>query len=347
MLELITNKIFFDSLLYYSLFTMILHCIISFFTTLKKPKKHTAIPRSTTAIIEADNSIVSKYTIFFKIIFILIITLSILSIPAIKNIFNILSVIYYISILFACFIYICFTSIFIKLDKFDNFEVNTYLSFTPLLLGTVKISNTSYIFELISNFQNTYTQFFEYFFIITLLIEFFFFIFMGLFNTFIILRDFKKIINTKTPIHLFLHKFRHWITSKDEFNYDFYFYKKYYHKVFCRLFLYLIDLTILFIVTVLTYLLLLIKLPIYLLLFLLEIFIIILSKVVNTEPAYFVFKWFRIVLIISTLCTYIIIKISNTTVSEIALNIFELLSTVILIPLIMDQLSDLKHKNKN
>lgn len=342
MLELITNKAIFEFLFNFITITLISHHIIITIVDEKKSKEDEEKTESNSTSLRTWMGIMHLFSTIICIILIF-------KIPIFYKIFQILAIIFYISLLMLYFIQICFTSGIRKNTELNGIEIKSYLYFSSLFLLLINNSNTTRIYEILYLFSKNYSELFKNIFIIILLVEIFFFIFIVLYCLFIILKDIKALllfIKKKIKINLNLKNNRlvKFIYGTEMYYYDFYFYMKFRNKKILKIIFFCIDLVILIFMTFLSFLIWIIRFPLFTLTTFLKLIYYIIIRIVNTDTSLFVFKWFRIILIISILITYIILKINSLEISASTIEIFELISTVILIPLIWEQLSEIREK---
>ena len=87
----------------------------------------------------------------------------------------------------------------------------------------------------------------------------------------------------------------------------------------------------------------------YMLTFVIYIYINIKRYILNLFKASlteFIYKWFRIIIILSIVITYSILQLNQIVIEESVMNIFELVATVILIPLVFEQIGNIKKRKK-
>jgi len=341
MIELITNNTLFNYLYILITIVLIINYVVTNFIT-KEDNNKSTIKREANPLKWWMGIIhISTLIIFIVLIF---------KIQILHTIMGILSFLCFLSMILIYFIQVCSISIKLKNKELNNIEILSFLYFPYLALLVFNKSNGNNINELLILFNNTYPTTFQCFFIFALLIKVFFLCFFTLYSIFILLKDLKTLlvyIKNKLDVKFQIYNniFIKFLFSMDWYFYDFKFYEKYKKYKLLIPLLFFLDLIISIIVDIFTFYIYILRFPIWILTIGIKYFYNILVKICNSNIALFVFKWFRIVLIISILITYIILKTYNLNIKQPLMEIFELISTVILIPLILEQVSKLNGNN--
>jgi len=341
MVDLITDNTLLNYLSIFITVVLIIHYIVPKFINKQDKNKH---------IIKREVNSLKWWMAIIHIITLIIFIVLIFKIKILYNIIGLFCILWFTSMIFIYFIQVCIITIKLKNTELNNIEILSFLYFSYFALLIFNKSNGNYINELLILFNNTHPTAFQCFFILLLLIKIFFFCFFTLYSIFILAKDLKTLlVHIKNKINLKFkfdnNKLIKFLFSMDCYFYDFKFFEKYKtHKLLIPI-LFCLDLIISIIVDVFTYCIYFLRFPIWLITIAIKYFYNILIKICNSNTALFVFKWFRIVIIISILITYIILKTYNLNINQPLMEIFELISTVILIPLILEQISKIKNNN--
>ena len=272
-------------------------------------------------------------------------------IKPIFNLFQILCIIFNISIIIVCFIQIIKNVKSIKIKEFSKFEINSFLIFSYFIILVFNKEIINALRNALMILEVNHLTFYECLTLILLIIKVFFISFFGLYGMLIIIRNigqvFSKFLEKLKYKPKFFKKIYDYIISDDMYFYDFVLLNKYKKiKVLIPL-LFIVDLIILMICDMLIFFIFLIKYPILAIAIIIRYIHNFLCDIKNLNIASFTFKWFRIMIIFSITFTYIVLKLFKMNISSNIMEIFELISTVILIPLIFDQLFKFKEKKKN
>ena len=275
----------------------------------------------------------------------------ILKIKILLNLITLLCIPFYISILIMCFIQIIKNVKKIRKEEFTEFETNSFLYFSYLVLLFFNKKIQGELENYLVLLQNNHQTIFECTTLILLFFKTFFLSFFGLYALLMIIRYFKKIINKLfSRVHInfkFFKKIYNLFTNDELYIYDFALFNKYKKIKFLIPFLFVIDLTILIIYDILFILIFFIRYPIGIVIVIFRYINKFFNNITTLNISIFTFKWFRIMIIFSISFTYIILKILKINISQNIMDIFELISTVILIPLIFEQLFSNKEKLEN
>ena len=275
----------------------------------------------------------------------------ILKIKILLNLITLLCIPFYISILIMCFIQIIKNVKKIRKEEFTEFETNSFLYFSYLVLLFFNKKIQGELENYLVLLQNNHQTIFECTTLILLFFKTFFLSFFGLYALLMIIRYFKKIINKLfSRVHInfkFFKKIYNLFTNDELYIYDFVLFNKYKKIKFLIPFLFVIDLTILIIYDILFILIFFIRYPIGIVIVIFRYINKFFNNITTLNISIFTFKWFRIMIIFSISFTYIILKILKINISQNIMDIFELISTVILIPLIFEQLFSNKEKLEN
>lgn len=301
------------------------------------------------------NKKVNTINYWMLIIHLIVITCIFISILKIKVFFiliKLLCIPFYISIIIMCFIQIIKNVKKVKEKELNEFEINSFLyfSYSVLLVFNKNIQNE--LKNSLVILQNNHQIIFECIALVLLFFKTFFISFFGLYAILMIIRYIEKIIcKLFGRVHFnfkLLKNVYDFFTNNDNwYFYDFVLLNKYKKIKLLIPFLFIIDLVILIICDIFYILMYLIKYPIWSIIIIFRYINRFFNNITNLNMAIFAFKWFRIMIIFSISFTYIILKILKINISQNIMDIYELISTVILIPLIFEQLFSNKEKLEN
>lgn len=285
--------------------------------------------------------------------FIVIISIGI-SIFKIKEVFYIIQILcipFYISIVIMYFIQIVKNVKRVKKEEFNEFEINSFLYFSYFALIVFDENSRNVLENALGVLQNNNQTIFECLALVLLFSKIFFISFFGLYAILIIIRNIEKIVNNileKVHFHSKILKNIYFFFTNDVwYFYNFALLNKYKKIKFLIPFLFIIDTIILIVCDIFAFIMYFIKYPILAIIIIFKYIYRLLNNIKNLNIATFTFKWFRIMIIFSISFEYIILKILKINVSQNIMDIFEIISTVILIPLIFEQLSTNKEKLEN
>ena len=294
-----------------------------------------------------DNT-VKLWMLIVHLIVLISIVISIFKIKEVLYIIQLLCIPFYIAIFIMCFIQIFKNVKRVKKEEFNEFEINSFLYFSYFVLIVFDENNQNVLENFLEVLQNNNQTIFECLVLVLLFLKIFFISFFGLYAILIIIRNMEKIVSKildKVHFHSkILQNIYFFFTNDDWYFYNFALLNKYKKIKFLIPFLFIMDIIILIVCDIYAFLMYFIKNPIWAIIIIFRYIYRFLNNIKNLNIATFTFKWFRIMIIFSISFEYIILKILKINVSQNIMDIFEIISTVILIPLIFEQLSSNKEK---
>lgn len=294
---------------------------------------------------------VKYWILIIHLIAFIIIGFLIFYINSLSHIFKILVILFFITIIISCFILIIKNVKNVSKSEFGNFEIDLFLNFAYFVVIVFYSDIKKNLQDTLIIIENNHMVLFECITLTLLILKVFFIVFLGLYGMLIIIKNigiiFSKIKNKIKYKSRLLKSIYNYLIIDDLYFYDFVLLNRYKNiKVLLPL-LFIIDLIVLMVCDMLMLFIFFIKYPILALIILIKNLHNYLCAIKNLSIASFAFKWFRIIIIFSITFTYIIIKVLKINISSSIMDIFEFISTVILIPLILDQLLKFKEKTKN
>ena len=291
---------------------------------------------------------VKRWMLIIHLIFHIICIILILKIELIFRFILILCIPLYISILSTLLIEILKNVRKIRKEEFNELEINSFLLFSYFTLLIFNKDMQNILKNSLIALGDTHHTIFECLALSLLVLKVFFISFFALYGTLMIIKNIIIVLN-KISIKLnlrfkllkYIEKF---FINDDWYFYDFMLLNKYKKIKFLIPLLFIADLIILIICDIFIFLMYFIRYPILSIIIIVKYVYKFLNSIRNLNIAYFTFKWFRIMIIFSIIVTYIILKMFNINISQNIMDIFELISTVILIPLILEQIFNIREK---
>lgn len=295
------------------------------------------------------NNVKSWMLIIHLIVFIICIIL-IFKIEIVFIFVSILCIPLYISILIIYFIQIVKNVRQVKGKEWNEFEINSFLSFSYFALLVFNENMQNNLKSFLITLEDNYQIIFECFALTMLVLKVFFISFFSLYGILIMIRNIGMIINKifiKFNLHFkILKKIEKFFINNDWYFYNFILLNKYKKLKFLIPFLFIIDLIVLIICDMFVFLMYFIRCPILTIIIIVKYVYRFLKNIRDLNISFFTFKWFRIMIIFSIIFAYVILKLFNVNISQNVMDIFELISTVILIPLIFEQIFNIKEKSE-
>lgn len=340
-IDLITENISYKYLFYSISIAFLLRYIVTDFILANKKSK-------------IENRKVNTIEGWMAIPHLTVLIICIILIVKVKTIYNFIAILcipLYISILIIYFLQIIENVKQVKDREFNELEINSFLSFSLFILLVFTEKSQEFFKEFLQILEGAHPTFFQCFALIVLVLKTFFVSFFTLYSILIIIKNFKIIMNkilTKLNIKFNLYsKISNFFLNNDWYFYDFVLLKKYKKIKILIPILFIVDLTVLIICDIFTFLMYFIRYPILTLMVLFKYVCKFLKNIENLNISLFTFKWFRIMIIFSITLTYVMLKLFSINILPNIMDIFELISTVILIPLIFEQIFNITQIKTN